>query len=97
MLNRKTKTVCKTMKNNNRERCQHVSGLGALGERGQPQSDESELSHDFEDEFHEPEIHDNGFEHDFHEPDKGALYKVPGSLSPPGESDKGIEDKCRFR
>ena len=29
--------------------------------------------------------------------DKNALYKVPGSLAPPGESHKGIEDKCRFR
>ena len=71
------------MKNNNRERCQHVSGLGALGEQREPQS---EFSHGFEDEFQRPEILD-----------KDALYKVPGSLSPPGESDKGIEDKCRFR
>ena len=45
--------------------------------------------HVFEDEFQEPEIDDKFT--------KDALYKVPGSLAPPGESDKGIEDKCRFR
>jgi hypothetical protein len=71
------------MKNANRERCQHDSGLGALGERRDPQS---ELSDVFEDELQELEIHD-----------KDALYRVPGSLAPPGESDKGIKDKCRFR
>ncbi len=84
MFNRKTKIVCKTMKNDHRERCQHVSGLGALGKQGEPQLTQSDFSHVFEDAF-------------VHEPDKGALYKVPGSFSPPGESDKGIEDKCRFR
>lgn len=73
------------MKNDNRERCQHVSGVGALGERGEPH----ELFHVFEDAFQEPEIDDKFT--------KDALYKVPGSLAPPGESDKGIEDKCRFR
>ncbi len=75
----------KSMKNDNPERCQHVSGVSALGERGEPH----ELSHVFEDEFQEPEIHGKVT--------KDALYKVPGSLAPPGESDKGIEDKCRFR
>ncbi len=71
------------MKNANHERCQHDSSLGALGERRDPQS---ELSHVFEDEPQELEIHD-----------KDALYRVPGSFAPPGESDKGIKDKCRFR
>ena len=84
MFNRKPKSGCQTMKNDNRERCQHVSGVGALGERGEPH----ELFHVFEDEFQEPEIDDKFT--------KDALYKVPGSLAPPGESDKGIEDKCRF-
>ena len=80
MFNRETKIVCETMKNANRERCQHDSGLG---ERRDPQS---ELSDVFEDEPQELEIHD-----------KDALYRVSGSLAPPGESDKGIKDKCRFR
>jgi len=74
------------MMNDNRERCQHVSGLGALGERDEQHS---ELLHVFEDEFQKPEIHDKVT--------KDALYKVPGSLAPPGESDKGVKDKCRFR
>jgi hypothetical protein len=40
---------------------------------------QSETSHVLEDALQEPEIYD-----------QNALYKVPGSLSPPGESDKGI-------
>jgi hypothetical protein len=28
--------------------------------------------------------------------DENALYKVPGTLSPPGESDTGIKDKCEM-
>ena len=73
------------MKNDDRERCQHVSGVGALSKRGKSH----EFSNVFEDEFQEPQIHNKVT--------KDALYKVPGSLAPPGESDKGIEDKCRFR
>lgn len=80
MFNRETKIGCKTVKNADRERCQHVSGLGALGEQREPQS---EFSHGFEDEFQGPEILD-----------KDALYKVPGCLAPPGESHKCIKDKC---
>jgi hypothetical protein len=45
---------------------------------------ESEILHALDDVLQEPEIYD-----------KNTLYKVPGSLSPPGESDKGI--KCIFR
>ena len=77
--------MCQTMKNDDRERCQHVSGVGALSERGESH----EFSSVFEDEFQEPQIHNKVT--------KDALYEVPGSLAPPGESHKGIEDKCRFR
>jgi hypothetical protein len=83
VFNREIIIFCRTKKNANHERCQHDSGLGALGERPHPQS---ELSHVFENELQELEIRD-----------KDALYRVPGSLAPPGESDKGIKDKCRFR